>query len=151
MVATCAGLEGIQGKPNCEPGPLSKSGTLRPDSACQRVQESPQHESRQTVWKSCWKGLGWACKLGEVGSQRITRVEQTVLPWLMETQIWRLPAGSAGGGLSKRSNSLCEYFCLGESCPSSPHPDARQFGSSLCMCTWHLYSWCPRGSGSVSE
>ena len=38
--------------------------------------------------------LGWAYKLGGVESQGISRVGQTVLARLMESQIWHQPAGS---------------------------------------------------------
>ena len=52
-------------------------------------------------------------------SQRISRVGQTVLARLMETQIWHWPAGSValGGGVPERDNSLCLPFCLRENCP----------------------------------
>lgn len=41
--------------------------------------------------------------LGEEGFQRIIRVGLTLLARLVEIQIWHLPAGSVGEGLSKRT------------------------------------------------
>ena len=60
--------------------------------------------------------LGWAWKLGGVGSQVFTRAGQKVLAKLMEYQIWWLPAGSVGERVHQRNNSLCQHFCLRESC-----------------------------------
>lgn len=54
-------------------------------------------------------------------------------PRLTETQIWCLPAGSVG-----RNNGICQHACLWESCPSSPHPDARQFNSSISLVPFEL-------------
>ena len=49
------------------------------------------------------KQLGWICKLDGMESLQISRVRQTVLARLMESQIWHLSAGcdSVGGGLRK--------------------------------------------------
>ena len=58
-------------------------------------------QDRTYLWKSHWKQLGWACKLGGVWSQGIPRAWYIVGARLMMTQIWHLPAGSVGGGLSK--------------------------------------------------
>lgn len=54
------------------------------------------------VWKSYWKQLGWAHKFRGAGSQGMTRVEQTVLAKLLETEIWHLPKSEcwARGGLN---------------------------------------------------
>ena len=52
------------------------------------------------------KQLGWACKLGGVESLGISKVGQTVLPRLMEFQIWYQLAGSMTlleGGLRKET------------------------------------------------
>ena len=35
-----------------------------------------------------------------------------------------------GEWAQERNNDLCQYFCLGESCPSSSCPEARDFSSS---------------------
>ena len=60
--------------------------------------------------------------------QGITRVGQTVLAGLMESQIWHrlLALWFCWGKAQKRDSGLCQPFCLGESCP-----DTRQFSSSL--------------------
>ena len=52
-------------------------------------------------WKSHWKWLGWAHKLGGAEFQEISRVGQTLLARLMETQIWCPPVNSVGTILSK--------------------------------------------------
>ena len=67
---------------------------------------------------------------GGLISQGISRMGQTVLARLMETQLWYLPAGS-GKRAHQRNNDLCKHFSLEESCPFSPHLDTRQFSSSL--------------------
>ena len=36
-----------------------------------------------------------------------------------------------GEKANQKNSVLYQYFCLGESCPSSSHSDARQFSSSL--------------------
>ena len=51
--------------------------------------------------KANGKQLGCALNLGGWGFQWITRVGLTVSSRLMETQIWRCPAGSVVGGLRK--------------------------------------------------
>ena len=43
--------------------------------------------------------LGWSCKLGEVEFLGISKVSQTVLAMLMESQIWHWLADSMGEGL----------------------------------------------------
>ena len=48
----------------------------------------------------------------------------------METQIWNLPALWMRMAAQKRNSGLCQHFCLGESFPCSPSPNARQFSSS---------------------
>ena len=45
--------------------------------------------------------VGWAQKLGRVGPEGITRVRQTVLARVMETQLQHPHAGSVGKGISK--------------------------------------------------
>ena len=55
-----------------------------------------RHE-RPFVWKSHWKCLGLAYRLGGSGSKEIARVGIIVLDQLMETQTSLWPAGSIGG------------------------------------------------------
>ena len=43
------------------------------------------------------KQLGWPSKLSGAGSLGISKVGQTVLARLMESQIWQQLAGSVGG------------------------------------------------------
>ena len=73
---------------------------------------------------------GVCCKLGVVESQGITRAGQTVLARWMGAPVWCLSAGYVVEG-SAENNGLSQCFCLGESCPSSPHLKARPFSSSL--------------------
>ena len=47
------------------------------------------------------KQLGWAHRLCGVESLGISKVSQTVLARLMESQIWQLVAGSVGGEFRK--------------------------------------------------
>ena len=58
-------------------------------------------QDKPIMWKSHWKQLGWAWKLGWAGPQGITRVGQIVWGRLMESQIWCPPAVSMRGGLRK--------------------------------------------------
>ena len=58
-------------------------------------------QDRPFIWKSHQKHLGWAHKLSGVGSQGMTRLRQTVIARLMDTQTWLPPAGCVGGGVSK--------------------------------------------------
>ena len=59
-----------------------------------RVEEVVKHESRPAIHME--KQLGWAHKLGGVESLGIFRVDQTVLPRLMESQIWHQLARFVG-------------------------------------------------------
>ena len=47
------------------------------------------------------KQLGWACKLGEVESLGISKVGQTLLARLMESQIWHQLVALLGKSLEK--------------------------------------------------
>ena len=71
------------------------------------------------IWKSSFGGaINWV----GVESLGISKVVQTVLALLMESQIWHLPVGSVvlcGEGLEK-DNGLCLPFCLGESYLPAP-------------------------------
>lgn len=80
------------------------------------------------IWESHWKGTGWVWELGGMGFQGITRREQTngvsqvdehsvVVPHYM----CMLRAGES----STQNNVFFQQFCLGESCPSSPHAEAK--------------------------
>ena len=55
-----------------------------------------QHKPRSAIHME--KQLGLACELGGVESQGISRVGQTVLARLMESQICHHLAGSVEGG-----------------------------------------------------
>ena len=65
-------------------------------------------------------------KLDGAGSQGIIRAGQqcdSVSQADGESDPW--------GRTQKRNSGFCQHFFPGESCPSSPHPDAQQFSSSL--------------------
>ena len=64
------------------------------------------------------KQLRWAHKLGGAEPLGISKVGQTVLARLMESQVWHQLTGSVGVGFSKGTMA-------------SAHPDARHFSSSL--------------------
>ena len=64
------------------------------------------------------KQLEWAHKLGGLEPLGISKVSQTVLARLMESQIWHQPTSSVGGGLSK-------------GIMASAHLDARHFSLSM--------------------
>ena len=51
-----------------------------------------KHEPRPDIYME--KQLGWPHKLGGAESLGISKVGQTVLTTLMESQIWHQPAGS---------------------------------------------------------
>lgn len=70
-----------------------------------------------------------ACKLSRAGSLGIIWVDKTVLIRLIEIQSGCTPAGCEGKDQQK-NNDLYQNFCLGESCPASLGPEARQFSSS---------------------
>ena len=53
------------------------------------------HDTRQVIYMEKPLLTAWlVCKLGWAEPQGITMVEQSVLARLMESQKWRLPAGS---------------------------------------------------------
>ena len=60
-----------------------------------------KHESRPTIPME--KQLGWAHKLGGAESLRISKVGQTVLNRLMESQTWHPLTSSVEGRFSKGS------------------------------------------------
>ena len=76
-----------------------------------------EHEPRPTIHMV--KQLGWAHKLCGAKSVEISKVGQTVLARLIESQIWHQLSGSVRGGFSKGTMA-------------SARPDARHFSSSLC-------------------
>ena len=87
------------------------------------------------------KQLGWACKLGGIESLGITRVGQTVLAKLTESQIWHQPAGCVvlWGRVQKRVNGLCLPFCLRESC----HPVLTLMPDTSVPLQFHpVCHWC---------
>ena len=75
-----------------------------------------KHEARPAIHME--KQLGWAPKLGRAESLGISKVGQTVLARLMESQIWHQLAGSVEGGFRKGTMASA---CL----------NARHFSSSL--------------------
>ena len=81
-----------------------------------RTEEVVKHESRPPIHME--KQLGWAHRLCGVESLGISKVSQTVLARLMESQIWQLVAGSVGGEFRKE---IMASACL----------DVRHFPSSL--------------------
>ena len=75
-----------------------------------------KHEPRPAIQME--KQFVWACNLGGVGSLGISKVGETVLTRLMESQIWDKLVGSVEGGFTKGTMA-------------SAHPDARHFSFSL--------------------
>ena len=127
MAATYAGLGGAQKRPSCEPMPAAGSARFgatllevqsmwRPSAALLRDFRKVwgMSQDRPFVWKYHWKQLGWAHKLGGVGSQEVTRAGQKVI-----ADLWRLRHGSHQlalwrKGSAKKPKSLCQHYCLGE-------------------------------------
>ena len=62
----------------------------------------------------------------------------------LETRIWHWPLPAGG---ERELSKGTKHFCLGESCPSCPCPEARQFGSSPFVPD----SCCPELEFRVSE
>ena len=88
-------------------------------------------------WKK--KQLGWACKLGGEESLGISKVGQTVLARLMESQIWHQLASSVGGEYRKGTRA-------------SPCLDARQFSFSLyILVPFKLLPWCWSSEGESEQ
>ena len=85
--------------------------------------------------------------MGGTESQGTSRVRQTLLARLMESQIWHSPALSVVllEEVQQRDNGLCLPFCLGERrklSPSSCH-NARHFSSFLYATdAIQLLPWC---------
>ena len=71
-------------------------------------------QDQSFIWES---SFGWAHKLGGAESLGISKVDQTVLARLMESQIWHQLTGSVGGGFRKGTMT-------------SAHLDARYFSFS---------------------
>ena len=67
--------------------------------------------------------------MGETESQGISRVAQTVLARLKETQIWHLPASSVAllGEGSEKGQWPLPTFLSGRKLSPSSHLDARHF------------------------
>ena len=61
--------------------------------------------------------LGGACKLGGMESLGISRVEQTVLARLMESQLWHPPAGCVGGGFREGTMASARLFICEKAVP----------------------------------
>lgn len=62
---------------------------------------------------------------------RAARVEPTVSANLMETQTWHLGASALKEGRAHQpQHGFHQLLRASESCPSSPHPEVRQFCSS---------------------
>ena len=76
-------------------------------------------QNRLFVWKSHWKWLDQAHKLGGAGSQGITRVKQTVRARLVETQTRRPPASCVGGELGKGTITSTSTSVLEKDAPSA--------------------------------
>ena len=93
-------------------------------------------QDQQFMCKSHCYQFGWAHKLGGMKSQGISRVGQTVLARLMESQIWHLPAGfvalCVGVGDSEKGQWPLPIFLSRRKLSPSSHFDARHFSSSLC-------------------
>ena len=75
----------------------------------------------------------WACKLGGMEPQGISRMGQTVLARLMEYQIWHQPVGfvSLLGEGSPKGQWPLPAFLFGKKLSSSTRLDAGYFNSSL--------------------
>ena len=57
-----------------------------------RIEEAVKHKPRPAIHME--KQVGWACKLSGTETPGISKVGQTVLARLMESQIWYQPVGS---------------------------------------------------------
>lgn len=101
-------------RPSCElrpathsavPGPTKQKveGTQRPYVACLRSFRKviSMNQYRPLGWKSQWKKLGWACKLGGQGLRESPRGKIKVLTRLIETQVCHPLA-----------HSLCVCVCV---------------------------------------
>ena len=66
------------------------------------------------------KLLGWAHKLGGAESLGISKVGQTVLARLMESQIWHQLAGSVGGRFRKGTMASARLYPDNSVSPSVP-------------------------------
>ena len=85
------------------------------------LEKSEAWAKRPFVWKSHLKWFVWACKVYEVRSQGITRVNrgsQVDGDSDLVSTCWL-----CGRRAQKRNNGLCQHLYLGESCPSNSHPD----------------------------
>ena len=81
------------------------------------------------------KQLGLACKLGGAESLGISKVGQTVLARLMESQLWHQLAGSVEGGFRKGT-------------VASAHLDGRHFSfSHMPLVPFKLLPWCWSSEG----
>lgn len=108
------------------------------------------NQDRLFVWKSHWKWLQWAHKLGGTWSQ-ITRVGQPVLARLIEIQIRQPPESACWewGGLNIQQWILPALLCgrklLLQTFSAS---QTIQFPPPICSCC--LLSCCP-SAGAYSE
>ena len=87
-----------------------------------------KHEPRQAILIE--KQLGWAHKLGGTESLGISRVGQTMLARLMESQIWTQLASSMGGGFRKGTMASA---CLDARHLSFPLCTTRTFQAAIPM------------------
>ena len=60
-----------------------------------------------------------------------------------------VPACADRGRAQERNNGLCQHFCIGQSFPSSPHLEARQFSSSHISLV--LFGFCPRAGAQSKQ
>ena len=95
-------------------------------------------QDRRFVQKRHWKQVWWACKLGGVRSQGIIWVGLTVLARDsdMASICWL-----CGGKPQQKNHDFCQLFSVGESCPSSSYPDAKQFTFLLYVPELLSYIW----------
>ena len=77
------------------------TGHTRPNAASDILEKSTAWAETGCCIEKPLERVGWAQKLGRVGPEGITRVRQTVLARVMETQLQHPHAGSVGKGISK--------------------------------------------------
>ena len=90
-----------------------------------------KHEPKLAIHME--KSLRWTHKVGGMVSQEISKVGQTVLIRLMESQIWHWPAIPVAWWEegSEKGQWPLPTFLTGRKLSPSYHLDARHFSSSL--------------------
>ena len=102
-------------------------------SLFERVHENLKHEVREEICiENHSKQVGRDQMFGGVGSEGITSGGKECEPGARVSEM-ALSCQLCGRRAHQRNKCLCQHICVGESCPSSSHPDAKQFSSSPCV------------------